>query len=431
MFAQRRSSRGLFVRLAILCCLLMLTFNLRAAGVAHDDAGASDLIILRSITPADGSDTEMLPLDLKTLADEPASATFAIDPEIMPWSVVFSRDGQTVAGMTGGDTLEIIVKRRLDGPILSRIPTEGAMWLYSLNADGSKLLVVVNSDGLSPSWKTFDTSSGAMTAEFKPGFGDLGFLNQQVVDPVSWKLYRLYPDGVEAINYQFPKGPANLVVTDLNTNAEVGRVRLPDVLIGTTVEDPGSNNAVMNNTLPGIALSPDGSEIAIVNATEDEISLVNTKTLTVIETVTMHEPTGLVEHLFGLLPLAPQTAEAKASEGEGRIALYAADGDHLYVSGFFAEFSRDVQSYSGDGLSLVNLSDGEIESHLLDGVTVQELVQDSGGDLYATGVEYRPDNKGYPYTFVAARLDEGASSVLAERRIEQNAVLILEPLAAS
>jgi hypothetical protein len=342
MFAQRRSSLGFFVRLAILCCLLGLTISYRGAGVAHDDAGESDLIILRSLIPADGSDREMLPLDPMTLADEAESEVFAIEPEIMPWSVVFSRDGQTIAGLTGGEMLEIIVKRGLDGPILSRIPTEGAMWPHSLSADGSKLLVLVNSDSYSPAWKTFDTATGALKAEFEPAFGDMGFLNQQVVDPASWRLYRLYPDGVEAINYQFLKGPANLVVTDLNTNAEVGRLRLPDVLIGTTVEPSDPSNPVMNNTLPGIALSPDGGEIAVVSATDDGITLVDTKTMSIKQILTMHEKTGFVDRLFAMLPLAPQTAEAKASEGEGRRVFYDADGDHIYVSGYQAEFNSNV-----------------------------------------------------------------------------------------
>jgi hypothetical protein len=140
MTAQRRSLRGLFVRLAILCCLAALTFSVRGAGVAHDDPGATDLVILRSITPVDGSDTEMLLLDPKTLADE--VTRFDIKPGIMPWSVVFSRDGQMLAGMT--QEREIIVKRGLDGPIVSRISTDRAMGPSALSADGSTLLVTVN-----------------------------------------------------------------------------------------------------------------------------------------------------------------------------------------------------------------------------------------------------------------------------------------------
>jgi hypothetical protein len=145
MNAQRRSSRGLFIRMAILCCLLALTLSYRGAGVAHDDAGASDLIILRSIIHADGSDTVMLQLDPATLADK--STSFAIEPDVMPWTVVISRDGQTIAGMTGGDTLEIIVKRGLDGPILSRIPTGGGMVPQELSADGSALIVSTHDNG--------------------------------------------------------------------------------------------------------------------------------------------------------------------------------------------------------------------------------------------------------------------------------------------
>jgi hypothetical protein len=274
-----------------------------------------------------------------------------------------------------------------------------------------------------------------LTAEFAPKFGYLMFLNQQAIDPVAWKLYRLYPDGIESIDYYNSTGAANLIVTDLATGDEVDRLRLPDVLIGGIVEDadPAEDSFVplTHDILPGMAISPDESEIAVVSATDNKITLVDTKTMSIKQTLTMHEEAGLVDQLFSLLPLAPRTAEAKASEGEGRSVFYAADGDHIYVSGYQAEFDSNVQSYEGKGLVRVDLSDGEYESRVLDGVMIEQVIEGSNGNLYVTGIKYRSDNKDYPYEFIVARLDDDANSVFAERTIEQHAVLILAPRAQS
>jgi WD40 repeat protein len=428
MFAQRRSSRGLFVRLAILGCLVALALSYRDAGVAHDDANASDVVLLRFQSP---SSDGIVQLDPETLADESTAPETGLDPAIDPWTVIFSRDGQMLVGMAIGQ--EIIVQEGLGGPIVFRIPTEGAIWPLGLSADGSRLVVTVNLAGGSRKWKTFDTSTGAKTAEFAPKFGEVMFANQQVIDPVAWKLYRLYQDGIELIDQYNSTGAANLIVTDLSTGDEVDRLRLPDVLIGSRLADATTSldNPVFHDTLPGIAISPDGSEIAVVSATDESIVLVDTKTMTIKQTLTMHEQTGLVDHLFGLLPLAPRTAEAKATEGEGRRVFYAADGDHIYVGGYTAEFNNNVQSYDGHGLSRVDLSEGEIESHVLDGILVYQVVESANGNLYATGVDYRNKQPGNAYGFVVARLEGDADKVLAERTLDDTAVLILDPNASS
>jgi hypothetical protein len=86
MIANRRSLLGLFVRLVVLSCLLVLTFNLRDAGVAQDDTGAANVAVFRT---KDAAYPDLLALDALTLSDRASPTETGIDPAIKSYNIVF------------------------------------------------------------------------------------------------------------------------------------------------------------------------------------------------------------------------------------------------------------------------------------------------------------------------------------------------------
>jgi hypothetical protein len=176
--------------------------------------------------------------------------------------------------------------------------------------------------------------------------------------------------------------PAKLVITDLTTGREIGSFALPDVLVGSwtdeTKGDASTGEPFFVSISPGVAISPDGQQIAIVHATDDGITLVDTTALKVERTLTMKPKTGLFDRLFALLPLVPQTASAKMGEITNARATYTADGKRLYVFGDDESINNDEPVMNGHGINLVDLKDGTIEAYALN-------VQRGRSDPNATG----------------------------------------------
>jgi hypothetical protein len=343
---------------------------------------------------------------------------------VTPWSLLVSADGHVMAGVDNDGKL--IVRNDVTGGNLAvpqkwtedeagGVGVAGYGWPYALNTDGSKVLVQLPAASISW-WKVIDTTTGEVLTEIREetGWDNAGVLQ---VDPVAWKLYHLIESEVSVSKQEAPV-PAELVAIDLNTGKEIGRTKLPDVEIGAwegdLAADPNSNIPIFNTYNPGLALSPDGQELAIVHATDEGITLVDTSTLTVSRTITMHEKSSMFGKIFAFI--APRTAEAKFSQGMGRTAFYAADGERLYVSGGTTSIDGETQVVEGHGLMVVSLDDGEIERRTLDGMAIDRLVELPDGSIYVTGFDYRPEYQNTPAQ-VIARLDAGATDVEAQRTL--------------
>jgi hypothetical protein len=443
MVAHRRSSRGLFIRLAILCCLLALTVEFRSSGsVAQDDSGLSDISVFRS---GDSSYTDFVKLDPVTLADLSSESQSEFDQAIMPCCVIFSRDGQTLAGKT--ESGDIIVQRGLGGEIVSKCHAGVASFPVAFRADGAKLLVSDWNGNASSAaiWKVFDTATGTLTRSFSYGSERAG---PTAIDPIAWKMFRIAQDKSPVVavspwanRARFQNGPfilkfphtppPALVAIDINSGAEVARSELSDsvwnVWEGNAEYDPTARVSVYRDIIPAVAVSPDSEELALVSATDDSITLIDANTLAVKRTITMHAKTGLIDHLFALFPLAPRTASAKWQEGEGRFASYSADGRHLYVSGWEAHVDENGQVYHGQGLNLVDLKDGSIEAHILDGVSVYRLVATPGDELFVAGSDESDYSETNLSRSVIVRLDGKAHKVLAERTFSDYVEFVIVP----
>jgi hypothetical protein len=389
-----------------------------SASVAHDENREVNATIYRSLGAPYFWLQELEPQTLRDLGDRTPS-----DPSFRPWTVVFSRDGSTMAALAyGGD---VVTKRGVTGSEVARFPAGGARPI-ALNADGSKLLVRIE-DSTVDWWSVFDTATGNKLIEIEEstGFGSRGIYQ---VDPVGWKLYRL---GERISIDSKPDGyfPTELVAYDLASGKEIARADLPDVEMGIQAQPTNpeltATSLAYAGYVPGFAISRDGTELAIVHVVGDGITLIDATSLNVTRTLTMHETTNLLGKIFVFI--APQTAEAKFFEGTVRTAFYASDGKRLYVSGYDATTSGEVFGYRGYGLNVVSLEDGAIERTVLEDDAVDRLIETPDGRLIATGVHFSAGNPRLVAGALIATLELQARDVIKERKLYELVSFVVVP----
>jgi hypothetical protein len=414
MRARSDVLRTLFVVSTLAIAALIAAYAFVPSGVAYDENGDAAAAVFRS--DADGASKTLIQLDPRTLDDVGQGDTLPVRPE----TVLYSSDGKVIAGVDDEDHLlvrtgssEIRMKTEWAEVRSGNFSTSGPGWPIAFNKDASKLLVQIPAASVGW-WKVFDAATGEALIEIRedPTWSSTGIVQ---VDALNWKLYYLRESDV-SVATQESTVPAELVGYDLNTGTEIGRTQLTAVEMGSWEgdldSDPNGYMPIFYNYIPGFAVSPDGSELAIVHAVDDGITVVDTATFTVSRTISMHDKTSLLGKVFAFI--APQQAEAKYNEGQGRMAFYAADGEHLYVSTNLQIIDGEEQTYIGHGLSVISLDDGEIQSETLDGVTVDHVTELPDGSIFVTGLDYSPEYRDTA-AFTIARLDPGANDVEAER----------------
>jgi hypothetical protein len=180
--------------------------------------------------------------------------------------------------------------------------------------------------------------------------------------------------------------------------------------------------------MPGIAISPDGRQLAIVHVTDDGITLIDATALKVERTLTMKSKASLFDLLFALLPLAPRIASAKMADLTDAGGTYAADGTHLYVYGDDERITADEQEMHGHGISLVDLKDGTIEAHALDGIAIDQILTLPGEKgIYLAGTDYSKYSPSAGAPYLIAHLDDSLN-VLATRELPAYAILMALPI---
>ncbi|MFL5759156.1 MAG: hypothetical protein ACJ789_05420 [Thermomicrobiales bacterium] len=396
------------------------------ASDAHGDRDAAGAVLARTSTDYL---TDLQPLDPQTLADDGNQLPAQGDEHFLPGTMMTSKDGKTVAGISPIN--EIIVEDAATRTVRARIDPHGSVFLTALSQDGSKIIASVDVDYSTanlqpPSWKLFDVATGSVSATIQ-GNGDWGSVQ---IDPVSWRMYQLQVSDPSSAPTQ--THPAKLTVFDLNTGHVAGQTDLPDVQMGSWTDesrgDKATGEPLFVEFSPGIAISPDGRQIAIVHATDDGITMVDAATLTVERTLTMHAKTSLLDRFFASLPLAPRTASAKMAELTDTHAVYTADGRQLLVYGDDSQIKDDGPVYHGRGISLVDVKDGTIEAHALDGIALDQIVALPGDNgLYLAGTVWKDYSPTESAPYMIAHLDLDTLNVLASRELPTYVLLVVLP----
>ena len=190
-----------------------------------------------------------------------------------------------------------------------------------LTADGSKLRVIA-SDGLS--WRVFDTRDGHQTATLDTSADPCCGLFGAWIDPSGRFLYRVLTPG-SGMDATGPITPV-LVRYDMQLGRETGRVKLAGVEAGVWQSGRTiGSEPVLATLAPGMALSPDGSTVAVVYSDGSQLLTVDTARMKIAASrrlLAAPTPTSWFHP-------GPIDAYAKYSEGVQWDLIYSPDGRHL------------------------------------------------------------------------------------------------------
>jgi hypothetical protein len=328
---------------------------------------------------------------LEPQPDRPAPSLEGISEQLLP---VLSEDGSTLAALAMDG--ELIVRDGLLGPERQRFSPRGSVGELRISREGSRLVAYMVADYsdanlAAPAWKLFDTSDGRLLASVE--HLEVGDPRQLwAVDRDATRLYRLMlgaaPDPTEEDG---AAAPTRLIAHDLTTGVELGRLELPEVRAGLwrsgeMVAIGDGEEELMRELMPGLALSPDGTRLAIAHADSEAVTLIDSASLAVEETVTVHAKQSWVDRALAWLPLTPQSANAKALEGTTLHAVFGPEGDRLYRFGVRMTVEAGQPVQRPVPLVRIYLETGEIEAEADGGIAIERLIPaPDGRSLYAAG----------------------------------------------
>ncbi len=141
---------------------------------------------------------------------------------------------------------------------------------------------------------------------------------------------------------------------------------------------------------PGIALSPDGSQLAVLDGHTNTLTLLRARSLQIAGTEMLSHPRTALEIIAGVLGVAPDTAEAKGQDsGVERQIQYTANGRSLLVTG--GRLSPDRRHRYGAsrdlGIQLIDIGSGQIRAWLNDGKQVLSIWPAPDGSAVYSAVQ--------------------------------------------
>jgi len=315
----------------------------------------------------------LVPLDARTLGDRQDRPPLSLATRFM----TVSPDGALLATFdyvrtdgpysTPSETT-VTVRDNRTGAVRGSFHPPAPVLGTRLSRDGARLVVQPYPSGSASSneWDVLDTADGRLlaTVSAAPSNDYLPTL----IDADAQALYR-FITAAPAATAPGPR-PVSLIAYDLHTGAERGRLALPEVTTGNWPTGRMVQGEAVRAVLsPGIALSPDGRQIAIVHADADRVTLIDTQHLTVARTISLTGGSGLL-HILGLIS-QPVAAKGPPGVGTSRDAIYAPDGRSLYLSGVQTLLDgHDAQTFHSLGLTQLDLTRNTVAADALPGRTI-------------------------------------------------------------
>ena len=437
------------MHLTILTLLLLLLLPM--PGVARSQAGDESTF---GLYVGGGERPVYAPIDPLTLADLAQGESFAFD---MSWpDIAISADGSTsVLIDPGGGSLDawITVYDGLFGPVRLTIAVEEAVYGPRLSADGSRVSVTTSMmcgpSGCSERiMYTYDTATGVLVSQV--AIPSMDPIWPELFDPSGKRLFVPFVDHFQsnpgpatpaAGGWSLGPWPLQIAAYDLDTGQEAHRLTVPGVFAGSWQAGSIDGMYVGETQQPGIALSPDGTRIAVVDTAMERLTLIDTATLTVVATHDIHETESLARRALRWLGIVPETAAAKVSQGRSLEASFSPDGSALFLTGYESTVDESVAvatdpfeavEVEGYGVARVDVGSGEIVATALEGDDL-DLVGTSpdGLWLYAFDIPARWWVDTQAPEIRLARLDATTLDVLAERTFAERPQVMIVPYASS
>lgn len=176
---------------------------------------------------------------------------------------------------------------------------------------------------------------------------------------------------------------------DLRSGKLVRSVRLKGVLAGNWNTNRTLNGEpIGENWQPGFTLSPDGSQLAVLDGHTDTLTLLDARTLRITGREPLSRPRSALQTVAALLGLAPNGAEAKGEIDGAMVQLqYTADGHSLIATGArLRPDKRHLYSSSESlGIRLIDVQNGHIRAWLRDGKRLNGIwLAPDGSALYSS-----------------------------------------------
>lgn len=238
--------------------------------------------------------------------------------------------------------------------------------LDGITDDGSQVYgpVVDNQTGITDIWAALSSIDGRVIHEVHMKVQEDA---QFRYDPAAGRLYVFAPvwGGFDSTTPQSP----SLDSYDVTSGRLLRHLTLVGVMAGSwnTGRQVGGG-PIIDSWQPGIALSPDGRQIAVMDAAGNRLTVVDTGSMRVSRTDDITRPQGFLERVAGWLGVIPAPALAKALEGGAVAASYAADGRSLYVTGTTAQLDdQGRRTWTGLGIERIDVATGQVEAAALPG----------------------------------------------------------------
>lgn len=444
-----RSRQPRVSALLVLAVLLIAAPGALAMPKPPDLPAASPSFALY-VTPFLG--TGYTPLDPATLADLPGASpvTFTgVAPQLL-----LSADGATAVLIrrTAAEPVTVDIQNGINGPerLHFTIGTNAGMAL--LSREGTRLAISTYVSSMEQRWRVFDTHTGRLVATVTcTGQTSTPYLD--AISPDGQLLYHpFYETGTarqpsRAMNQvplarakrAAPEPPWQLWIGawDATSGKKIAQITIPGVTAGTWPDGAIDGDPVAHVVQPAVALSPDGTRLAVVDAAGTRVTLLDARTLRVTGSHALHRPASAAHRFLGWIGLAPRVAEAKFMVGDQLSAVFASDGQHLYLTGTETSVDAARKTTTGKALGVrrINVNTGAITATGLSGSQMQTMIAaPDGRSLYVSGPAspWWVSQSGQE-TWVLRRLDATTLRPLAERTMPASsaATLVLAPANAT
>ena len=273
----------------------------------------------------------MLAIDPRTLEDLPGPPLLSV-ADSSHSSFVVSADGATGAVMdysyqrvTSPSGLLVSVFDLRTGSEKAHFNPPRAVIVDALSPDGTKLIA--------RDWPPAQFTAGRVTLDSATG-RELETLPAVAVGGVTtlridYATLRAYGLAVaDASGKATGPQPAAFVALDLRTGRELRRLPL-DGLVAGVWETEIAGERHQSELGPGLALSPDGTRVAILRADGEWLTLIDTASLAVLSTRRLSRPVSFLERLG----LGSLIAEAKTNyESRSWVLSFSPDGTKIFAT---------------------------------------------------------------------------------------------------
>lgn len=332
------------------------------------------------------SGTRLYPFDSATLDNLRGAPAIQIGKNLSrPPVIVASPDGSLLAVISHtrsnvwpprAQDVTIHVLDARTGALRARFHPAVPLWLAEgISADGSQIYGFSRDENMGPTseWDVISGTDGRLLHRLR--FSE-SCCDPALYDPARGRLYTIDTGYFNSLGVQSGPQTPVLVAYDIASGRRVGRFHLPGLLAGSWLMSrqaggsPGGYPIVASWT-PGFALSPDGREIAVLDAQRNVLRLIDSGRLAVKRTEDLGGHQSALKRLGEWLGLIPTLASAKEFEGTSLEMSFSPDGNHLYVTGTKGHIDNRG-NFTGHGLGIraIDVARGTITGSALAGDTL-------------------------------------------------------------